>query len=204
MITSASDRPCRFASGPETSPALNGSMLDQNFTWTDSSGKSRNKPEILEAVRSGKNLELESAGGIVTARSRTGGNYPGKQRKSLHLANLDQARLALAIIDLSGGFHRRSSFCRIGQGDLRKSVQHGAIPSAKTTDERDVIHAYQAVERAVTAHDSAAWGAHIADEFFAVTSNSDRPLDKTTRMEGLDNQKVAGNRAVSTGVGAHV
>jgi hypothetical protein len=44
----------------------------------------------------------------------------------------------------------------------------------------------------VTAHDSAAWGSHIADEFFAVTSNSDRPLDKATRMAGLDNQKVAG------------
>jgi hypothetical protein len=55
-----------------------------------------------------------------------------------------------------------------------------------------VIHAYQAVERAVAAHDSAAWGAHIADEFFAVTSNSDRPIDKATRMAGLDNQKVAG------------
>jgi hypothetical protein len=59
-------------------------------------------------------------------------------------------------------------------------------------DQRDVIHAYQAVERAVTAHDSAAWGSHIADEFFAVTSNSDRPLDKAARMAGLDNQKVAG------------
>ena len=51
---------------------------------------------------------------------------------------------------------------------------------------------YQAVERAVTAHDSAAWGSHIDDKFFAVTSNSDRPLDKATRMAGLDNQKVAG------------
>jgi hypothetical protein len=58
--------------------------------------------------------------------------------------------------------------------------------------ERDVIRAYQAVERAVTAHDSAAWGIHIANEFFAVTSNSDRPLDKAARMAGLDNQKVAG------------
>jgi hypothetical protein len=59
-------------------------------------------------------------------------------------------------------------------------------------DEREVIQAYQAVERAVAAHDSAAWGVHIADEFFAVTSNSDRPIDKATRMAGLDNQKVAG------------
>ena len=52
--------------------------------------------------------------------------------------------------------------------------------------------AYQAVERAVTAQDSAAWGSHIAGEFFAVTSNSDRPVDKATRMAGLDKQKVGG------------
>jgi len=44
----------------------------------------------------------------------------------------------------------------------------------------------------VTAHDSAAWGSHIDDDLFAVTSNSDRPLDKATRMAGLNNQKVAG------------
>jgi hypothetical protein len=58
--------------------------------------------------------------------------------------------------------------------------------------QREVIQAYQAVERAVAIHDSAAWGAHIAGEFFAVTSNSDRPLDKAARMAGLDSQKVAG------------
>jgi hypothetical protein len=62
----------------------------------------------------------------------------------------------------------------------------------RTADEREVIHSYQAVERAVTAHNSRQWAAHIADEFFAVTSNSDRPVDKATRMAGLDNQKVAG------------
>jgi hypothetical protein len=68
-----------------------------------------------------------------------------------------------------------------------------AVPfQPRTEAEREVIRAYQAVERAVTAHDSAAWAAHIADEFFAVTSNSDRPLDKAARMAGLDNQKVGG------------
>ncbi len=62
----------------------------------------------------------------------------------------------------------------------------------KSDDEREVIHGYQQVETAVTAHDSAAWGTHIADDFFAVTSNSDRPLDKQTRMAGLDHQKQGG------------
>jgi Domain of unknown function (DUF4440) len=68
-----------------------------------------------------------------------------------------------------------------------------AVPfTPKDEDERGVIEAYQQVERAVTAHDSAAWGAVIADDFFAVTSNSDHPLDKKTRMAGLDQQKQGG------------
>lgn len=62
----------------------------------------------------------------------------------------------------------------------------------KNATEREVIQSYQAVERAVTAHDPTAWGTHIADEFFAVTSNSDKPLDKATRMAGLANQKQGG------------
>jgi hypothetical protein len=62
----------------------------------------------------------------------------------------------------------------------------------KTATEREVIQSYQAVERAVTAHDAADWGSRIADEFFAVTSNSDAPLDKSTRMAGLTNQKQGG------------
>ena len=174
--------------------ALKGDALDPNLTWTDSSGNTRNKPQILQALKSKNGLSLEASSG------------PGE--RAAHI-NGD-----VGVIQENNGkmYVLRVWIHRDGRWQLLvyQAVTSGAPPSAEagnakcdnpcsrvpfqptTADQRDVIHAYQAVERAVTAHDSAAWGSHIADEFFAVTSNSDRPLDKAARMAGLDNQTVAG------------
>jgi hypothetical protein len=174
--------------------ALKDDWLDPNFTWTDSSGNTRNKSQILQALKTKNGLPLEA------------GSAPGDRAATVNgqigVIQENSGKLYLLRIWI----HRGSRWQLL----VYQAVMSGAPPSAeagngkcdnpcqtvpfepKTDDERDVIHTYQAVERAVTAHDSAAWGSHIADEFFAVTSNSDRPLNKAARMAGLDNQKVAG------------
>jgi hypothetical protein len=180
---------------------LDGKTLDPDLTWTDSSGNSRNKSEILEGIKSGNGLPLEAAetseGGkviISSVRARAYGQIGVVQTNS-------------------GKLYVLRVWVKRGAGWqllIYQAVSIGAPPSGEagtgacenpcktvpfephSEDERQVIGAYQAVERAVAGHDSAAWGAHIAGEFFAVTSNSDRPLYKATRMAGLDNQKVAG------------
>jgi uncharacterized protein DUF4440 len=178
-----------FGSGL-SSIKLDDNMLDPNFTWTDSSGNNRNKSEILQAIRSGKDLAIETGTKIARDYGQVG-----------------------IVQDNSGKVYVLRIWTKRGAGWqllIYQAVSIGATASAepgngacenpcntvpfqpKNEDEREVIGAYQAVERAVTAHDSAAWAAHIADEFFAVTSNSDRPLNKAARMAGLDNQKVAG------------
>jgi hypothetical protein len=178
-----------FESG-SPSPALNDNLLDNNFTWTESSGKTRNKSEILEAIRSKKQLAVETGKIVAHVHGQVGIIRESSEKiYVLRIWIKREARWSLLVY---------------------QAVSIGAPPSAasdheicdnpcntvpfrpRNGDERDVIHTYQAVERAVTAHDSAAWGSHIDDDFFAVTSNSDRPLDKATRMAGLDNQKVAG------------
>jgi len=178
-----------FATG-KISPALNDSLLDNNFSWTDTSGHTRNKSEILEAIRSNKHWTVEA--GILLAHAHGQVGIIQENGEKVYVLRI---------------WIKRDTNWRLL---IYQSVAIGAPPSAasdneicnnpcntvpfhpQNEDERAVIHAYQAVERAVTAHDSAAWGSHIADEFFAVTSNSDRPLDKTTRMAGLDNRKVGG------------
>jgi hypothetical protein len=188
-----------FKSGT-TAGSLDGKILDSNFTWTDSSGITRNKSEILEDFRSGKGLPME-------AGNASGGNII----VSAISAHAD-GQVGL-VQTTSGKLYILRVWVKRGGGWqllVYQAVSIGAAPSAEpgtgtcenpcntvpfqpqNEDEREVIRAYQAVERAVAAHDSAAWGAHIADEFFAVTSNSDRPIDKAARMAGLDNQKVAG------------
>ena len=178
-----------FRSG-SSSPVLNDSMLDNNFTWTESSGKTRNRSEILEAIRFKKQLPAETGAIVAHVHGQVG----------IIQASSEKNYVLRIWITRGTGWSLL----------IYQAVAIGAPPSAasdqeicdnpcndvpfhpRNGDERDVIHTYQAVERAVTAHDSAAWGSHIDNDFFAVTSNSDRPLDKATRMAGLDNQKVAG------------
>jgi hypothetical protein len=189
-----------FGSGT-SSIARNDNLLDPNFTWTDSSGNTRNKSEILQDLRSGRGLPMEAGHGNGPGRiiiSAIGVRSYGQ----VGLVQTNNGNLYILRIWVKRGAGRQLL--------IYQSVSIGAPPSAEpgtgecenpcgsvpfqpqNEDERDVIGDYQAVERAVAAHNSAAWAAHIADEFFAVTSNSDHPLDKAARMAGLDNQKVAG------------
>src|ERR1700693_5194522 len=48
-----------FRSGT-SSIKLNDNLLDENFTWTDSSGNTRNKSDIMQDLRSGKGLPMEA------------------------------------------------------------------------------------------------------------------------------------------------
>jgi hypothetical protein len=189
-----------FKSGT-TAGTLDDKFLDPDFTWTDSSGNTRNKSEIMQDFQSGKGLPFEA--GKVSENS--------KIIISSIMAHAD-GQVGLVQMN-SGNLYILRVWVKHGSGWqllIYQTVSIGAPPSAepgtgqcenpcntvpfqpRNEDEGEVIRAYQAVERAVTAHNSAEWAAHIADEFFAVTSNSDRPLDKATRMAGLDNRKVAG------------
>jgi hypothetical protein len=185
------------------SVALKGSLLDTNFTWTNTFGSTRDKSETLHAIRSGNGLPTETGSGNgAGAAAPKSGTAIVRTYGPVGIVQEHTGKVYILRVWIKRGAN--------WQLLIDQEVSIGAPPSAESdkgncenpcntvpfqpgnNDERDVIHAYQAVERAVTAHDSASWGAHIADEFFAVTSNSDRPLDKATRMAGLDNQKVAG------------
>jgi hypothetical protein len=191
-----------FGSGT-LSTTLDDRVLNPNFTWTDSSGNTRTKSEIMQALKSGKGLPkevgIEDDGDAIAPRPRaTMAHIDGRvgmvQHNSgklyvLHIWIKRAAKWELLIYQAVTIGARTSA--EPGNGTCENPCN--TVPfQPRNEDEREVIRAYQAVERAVTAHDSAAWAAHIADEFFAVTSNSDRPLDKAARMAGLDNQKVAG------------
>ena len=172
------------------SPVLNNRLLDNNFTWTDSSGNTRNKSEILEAIRSKNNLVAEK--GIVVAHVYRHVGIVQENAEKVYalriwIKNNGRWRLLIYQAVAIGAPPSAASDNEICENPCNAVPFH-----PRSNDERDVIQTYQAVERAVTAHDSAAWGSHIANEFFAVTSNSNRPLDKATRLAGLDNQKVGG------------
>lgn len=176
-------------------------MLDPNFTWTDSSGMTRTRSEILRDLHAGKKIPVEAG-----SRDKDGDlNSSGPKITidgGIGLVQTHAGKLfTLRIWVENGAVWRLLVYHAVVTG-APSSTEPGKsgcenpckmVPfEPRTGDEREVIHAYQAVERAVTAHDSAAWGSHIANEFFAVTSNSNQPLDKAARMAGLDRETVGG------------
>jgi hypothetical protein len=182
-----------FAASPAK---LSNKLLDTNFTWTDSSGNTRNKSEVLRAIPSAERpvtkgnlarpmpaVAAHVYGEVGVVQENVGYFYI----MHIWVKNRDGWR---ALVYQAVKIGAAASFEAAGR-ECKNPCE--MVPfEPRNEAEREVIQGYQAVERAVAAQDSKAWGAHIADEFFAVTSNSDRPLDKRTRMEGLDNQKVAG------------
>jgi hypothetical protein len=177
---------------------LNAGIMDSDLVWTDSLGETWNKSQIVDngvPALSGTDKD------VLSGRGRSARSIKARAYGQAGIVQENTEKLYILRIWVKPAKHWRLLIyqsVRIGtppaeseKGDCDNPCR--TVPfEPRNDDERDVIHAYQAVERAVTAHDSAAWGSHIAEEFFAVTSNSDRPLDKATRMSGLDKQKVAG------------
>ena len=184
------------AAFPPGKPVANvaGEMLDPDFTWTDAAGKTRERAAIVQVLKSGDGLPRETEHGYPAGKVHIYGRVGVVQESSGHLYVLrvwgkqKESWQLLVYQAVSIGAAPAAGSGADACDNPCKGVPFEPHGEAQT----EVIHAYQAVERAVTAHDSAAWGAHIGEEFFAVTSNSDRPLDKATRMAGLDNQKVGG------------
>jgi hypothetical protein len=168
-----------------------GRLLDADFSWTDSQGRTLTRTQVLEKLPAPA-LGEESQ---LSVQERV------KNQILIHRAERGNIYVLRVWVKRSAGW-RALVYQEVSQLGAPPQNDPGAqncenpcktVPfEPKTEGEHEVILAYQQVERAVTAHDSAAWGAHIANEFFAVTSNSDRPLDKLSRMAGLDQQKQAG------------
>lgn len=177
-------------------------MLDPAFTWTDARGRARNKAEVLRALRSGAALGSGEDARGDAAPGAAPASVQARVYGQVGIVQQNRGKMYALRVWVKGGegwrlvvYHAVATGLPASgdSGDIACENPCKTVPFRPRDDsERAVIETYQAVERAVTAHDSAAWGSHIAEEFFAVTSNSDRPLDKATRMAGLDNQKVAG------------
>jgi len=168
-----------------------GRLLDNDFTWTDSQGRTLTKMQAVE------NLPALALGDENQVNVQEHAN----RQIAIHRAERGSMYILRVWVKRASGW-RALIYQEVNQSGAPPQNDSGAqgcenpcktVPfGPKNNDEREVIEAYQQVERAVTAHDSAAWGSHIADDFFAVTSNSDHPLDKRSRMEGLDRQKQGG------------
>jgi hypothetical protein len=176
--------------------AAAGKLLDANFSWTNTEGKT-----------AGKSAALGDFAGLAS------GNPSDAEIKEITFGEVGE------ITAVSGKTHvlrvwvKRPAGWRLlishaatlaPEGHLGTAAKHGTecvnpcktIPyKPKNAAERGVIASWQALETAVTQHESKNWGPHVAEEFILVSSGNDHPLDKKDRMAILDKQKTAGTNS---------
>ena len=166
------------------------SILDPEFTWTDSAGKTYTRDEVLQAPPTS---QANSSAAEVQQRL-----YGGV---GLILATSGKTHAARFWVKRSQGW----SLLIYHEATLAEEARSGAprpkdcenpcktLPYEPKNDaEKGIIASWQALETAVTNHDSQTWGRHIADEFLLINSNNDHPFTKPDRVAILDKQKLTG------------
>jgi Domain of unknown function (DUF4440) len=165
-------------------------LLHDDFSWTNSKGKTLRKSEVLanvpvsaDAATQERQVRIfaSDSGGVLTQRLQSYTFRVWLKQGSVWRILLYQEVNQLASAPIP----------REGKSECDNPCK--TLPyEPKNDTERAVIASWQALESAVTAHDSATWAKHVADDFTQITSNSARPLDKTARMKIIDEQRVSG------------
>ena len=169
-----------------------GKLLDADFTWTDSQGNTLTRADFLHAVP-------KAILGDEAAADRTERTYGEVAAVS---ASQGKTHLLRLWVHRTSGWHLLVSHA-VTQLDQPSSSSGSGVNTCQNPckevpfkpaneAEHAVIASWQALETGVTAHDSAAWAPHIADEFVQISSNSDHPISKKDRMTTLDKQKISG------------
>jgi hypothetical protein len=165
------------------------SLLDENFTWCDSSGKTLSGAEVPRAVP--KDSLGDESGVEVTERTYGHVAAVSASRGKAHVLRLWVQRPGgwrLLVYHEVTQLDQPSTSQGTGVHDCENPCK--SVPFQPANDaERAIIASWQALETAVTAHESAGWAPHIADEFVQISSNSDHPITKSGRMATLDKQK---------------
>jgi uncharacterized protein DUF4440 len=169
-----------------------GKMLDADFTWTDTEGKTLTGGEVLRAVP--KDALGDESG--VEASERTYGQVGAVnvERGKVHVLRMWVERSGgwrLLVYHEVKQLEQPSTLAGTGVKDCENPCKTVPFQPANPA-ERAIIASWQALETGVTNHDAAAWAPHIAEEFVQISSGSDHPIDKAGRMATLDKQKQLG------------
>jgi len=169
-----------------------GRLLDTDFLWIDSDGKSMTRAQVLETLpkpgigdQSGaelKNYTYEDVGDVQVNLGRVHTVRVWVKRPAGWRAIVYQEVVSLDAPPTStpGAGKDCQNPC--------KSVSY----EPKNESEKEVVSAYERLETAAMAHDSARFSTLVADEFVAASSNSNKVYDKRGRMEDFDHAKMAG------------
>jgi hypothetical protein len=166
-------------------------LLDANFQWTDVDGKTSGGAQGLPEIR-----KLLTSGGSARATARTYGDLATvrvddglshvlrvwvKRPAGWKLIVYQEVRsLAAPPTTTPGPPQGCENPCR------------NVLYQPKNDVERGVIASYMGLETASVGHDAPSWGPHVAEEFVAASSYSNKLLMKEERMAELAKSQMSG------------
>jgi hypothetical protein len=168
-------------------------LLDTNFTWTDLTGKSQTAAEVGRAIPKPSIADEERAqtedyayGSVGTVQVHSG---------RLHTLRVWVKRSAgwraLVYQEVQLRDSPPLTAALPAGGECVNPCQ--SVPyQPKSANERAVIDSFSALEVSVMRNDGARWASLIGGEFAALSSNSDKLLDKKTRMAELGQARMSG------------
>ena len=184
--------------GDKTSPqdhlALD-ELLDKDFIWIDSNGKSLIKPEILKNFPALANPDAElqehTYGRSAVVRANRGRvqvmRVWARRASGWRLMLYQEVTLVVKseppVADGAG-----MSDC---ENPCKDIPFHPETPS-----EKEVIASWQGVMRAMALKDAGAYAPLIAEEFLATDTHHDRAYSKADRIEQINKQKQSGVQSV--------
>ncbi len=167
-------------------------LLDKDFTWCDSNGQVLGVAEVSHAVP--KDSLGDESGAEVTERTYGLVGAVSVSFGKIHVLRFWVLRpygWRLLVYHEVKQLDQPSNSPGSGLKDCENPCKSVPFQPANES-ERAIIASWQVLETAVTAHDSAGWAPHIADEFVIIGSNGDHPNSKRDRMAILDKQKLSG------------
>ena len=170
-----------------------GRLLDPEFTWTDRTGKTRSKTEVLPALPSlaadtDADIRVIDAGQVVLIH----GNHriPSqnasvrfvrvwvKRPQAWQLLVYQETTKAEKNPEKRSGFGAPSNGAPVACENPCKMVPYKPDNPA----EQEVVSMWQAVERTVLTNDVEAWTPNFTDDFIFVTPDGGAPLNKADRV----------------------
>jgi ketosteroid isomerase-like protein len=170
-----------------------GKLLDPEFTWTDHTGRTHSKSDILPTLATLKadedtDVKMIYAGQVVLIH----GNHriPAqnaavrfirvwvKRPQAWQLLVYQETTKAEKNPEKRSGFGAPSNGIPVACENPCKTVPY----KPDTAVEQDVVSMWQAVERAVLTNDVEAWTPNFTDDFIFVTPDGGTPLNKSDRV----------------------
>jgi Domain of unknown function (DUF4440) len=178
----------------KTDKASLNQLLDSEFNWIDSNGKSLTRTQVLESIPSLANSDVDPQVRIYgnTAVIRA-------SRGHMHVLRiwLKQETGWRVVLYQEVKQVEKSEPPTSSPGSSECDNPCKTIPiQPETPSEKEAIASWQGVMRAMANNDADAYAPLIADEFTATDTQHDRPYTKPDRLAQIKKQNLAGVRFV--------